>query len=107
MSVSSEYFLSDIQPGTGHDHSSVSTLETDEKESPASRLESGRWDQVVLGAIALGLYMLLAATSEAIWPVLLGPFVLLGVARLMGLRSLWKRNPGRQALARRYTAPCN
>jgi len=107
MSVSSEYLPSKNQPGTAPYQSSVSMLETDEKESPESRLESGQWDQVVLGAIALGLYMLLAATSEAIWPVLLGPFMLLGIARLMGLQSLWKRNSSGHALKQRDTAPRN
>ena len=92
MSVSSEYLLPDNQPGATNDQPIAPLLETDEQKSSESRLEGGRWDQVVLGAIALGLYMLLAATSEAIWPVLLAPFVLLGIARLMGLRSLWTRN---------------
>ena len=50
------------------------------------------WISVGLGAVALGLYLVLAATTESLWPVVVGPFFLVGVARLMGLRSLWSKS---------------
>ncbi len=93
MSVARENILPSFQLGMERDRSTAASAEADEKESPDIRLEKARWTQVGLGAIALGLYMLLTATSDAIWPVLFGPFMLLGIARLMGLRSLWKRQP--------------
>lgn len=48
-----------------------------------------KWTQVWLGGIALGLFTLLIAISAQSWLVVTGPFMLLGISRLMGLRSLW------------------
>ena len=90
MSVSSDYFLPGFRFGSARSRSTAQLVGTNEKDTTCTRLERARWIQVGLGAIALGLYTLLTATSDAVWPVLIGPFVLLGIARLMGLRSLWK-----------------
>ena len=89
MSVSSEYLDPKLQLDTGFKWLSGASAEDHETDAPDGGLERARWNQVGLGAIALGLYMLLIVASQSIWPVLLGPFVLLGMARLMGLRSLW------------------
>ena len=82
MSVPSEYFAPKFRPGAG--------VRRRTEPSAERQLETARWTHVGLGAIALGLYLLFAATAKALWPVLLGPFVLVVVARLMGVRSLWK-----------------
>ena len=76
MSVPTEYFNSMTQAG----HASASGIGK----------EAAKWGHVALGAVALGLYLVLAATAEVPWPVMIGPFVLFGVARLMGLRSIWR-----------------
>jgi len=78
MSVASEHFYSQAHP-----HDVIS--------SRASKGLSA-WISVGLGAVALCL--LLAATLESPWPILLGPFLLVGVARLMRLRSPWSAESG-------------
>ena len=90
MNVSSEYFHPGFRFGSERSRPTAQLVGINEKGATDIRLERARWTQVGLGAIALGLYTLLTATSGAIWPVLIGPFVLLGIARLMGLRSLWR-----------------
>ena len=63
-----------------------------------SMLSGGSWTWIGLGAVALAFYLFLAATSQSEWPVLVGPFVLVGSARLMGLRSLWPESSGERSL---------
>lgn len=76
MSVATEHFYSQTQAG----------------QVGVVRIEKGRsaWIRAGLGAVALGLYLVFAATAESMWPVLLGPFFLVGTASLMGLRPLWR-----------------
>ena len=77
MSARSE----DIISGTGFHAGSGRVAKTTERIN---------WTQVWLGGIALGLFTLLIAVSAQPWLVVTGPFMLVGVSRLMGLRSLWK-----------------
>ena len=47
------------------------------------------WTSVIIGAAILSLGVAALAYGPA-WFVLLGPFVLIGTSRIMGLRSLWR-----------------
>jgi tetratricopeptide (TPR) repeat protein len=76
MSVTTDYFRSGIRAG----HSGMSGIGK----------EAAKWGNVALGAIALAFYLVLAGIAQVPWPVLVGPFVLIGIARLMGLRSIWR-----------------
>ena len=78
MSVATEHFYSQARR---HDVFS----------SRASK-GSSAWISVGLGAIALCL--LFAVTTESLWPLVLGPFLLVGAARVMGLRSPWSAESG-------------
>lgn len=78
MSVATEHFYSQAHPN-------------DTISSPAGKGLSA-WITVGLGVVAL--CSLLAATTESLWPLMLGPLFLAGAARLMGLRSPWYAESG-------------
>ena len=82
MSASSEYLVSEL--------SFQSSVEKAEYGVSEGKAASVKWTQVWLGAIALSLFLLLVVTTEPVWLVLIGPFLVIGVSRLMGLESLWK-----------------
>lgn len=78
MSVASEHFYS-----RAHPHDVIGIRATKGLSA---------WISVGFGAAALCL--LLVATLESLWPILLGPFLLVGAARLMGLRYPWSVESG-------------
>ena len=47
------------------------------------------WAPVVVGALLLHLFIVVAVMWGGAWLVLVAPAVLIGLARYMGLRSLW------------------
>lgn len=52
------------------------------------------WLNIGLGALVLGSYLVIAASIGSPWMVLIGPFVLLGSSRVMGLRPIWRGASG-------------
>ncbi len=63
--------------------------ETSRDESADVSLEKVRWKLVVLGAATLAMF-LAALTFGPLWLVVLGPFVLIGLVRTIGIRSIWR-----------------
>lgn len=64
------------------------SVDRDEDLAAELRLEKARWKMVALGAIALYLFFIVVLFWGPVWLVVVGPFVLLILGRLMGIRPL-------------------
>ncbi len=89
MAVSVEYFVSKLDPRVASQRPSHVTNESRRTASSGTPLEIARWELVALGAGALYLFLITTVFWSPVWLLVFAPFVLLGVGRLMGLRSLW------------------
>ena len=65
------------------------TKESNSNDTAEVSLERIRWKPVVLGATTLSLFTVALAFGP-VWLVLFGPFALIGLVRMMGIRSLWR-----------------
>ncbi len=107
MAVSVEYLVSTLRPRAAPPRLTPVESESTRIESSEAPLERARWELVALGAGALYLFFVTALFWSPVWLLVFTPFVLLGVGRLMGLRSLWNPDQVRRGerLARFSSSP--
>ena len=96
MAVSVEYLVSTFRSRAARPRLTRAESESTRIESSETRLERARWELVALGAGALYLFFVTTLFWSPVWLLVFTPFVLLGVGRLTGLRSLWSPDQDRR-----------